>query len=278
MRSIVLRIVAPVALAGLTLVACGGKDLAEGIGASSGGSSSGGSGGGSSGGSVGASSGGSTSSGSSSGSSSGGAGSSGSSFGSSSSASSSGSSGGCVDIDVTTYNQSCVSGSDCISVTGGHLCAGSCLTGGATVNRAEQARYQSAIASVKLGLCTQPILPPPQCIQNKCTLCWGQANDPVGCARDGGSCVDVVPASYDQSCQADTDCIEITAGHLCPGACSCGGATIRASERPRYDATTSGIFGLACPCAAGPRPKCVQDKCINCGYGPNQPPGCSDGG
>jgi hypothetical protein len=76
----------------------------------------------------------------------------------------------------------------------------------------------------------------------------------------------------------DSDCIEITAGHLCPGSCNCGGATIAASANGRYEALTGGLAFVGCPCAVPPRPKCFRNQCINCGYEPNPPPGCGDGG
>jgi hypothetical protein len=92
---------------------------------------------------------------------------------------------GCVNVDVSTYDQSCVQDSDCIDVTTGVLCPDRCQCGGSTINRSEQARYQAATASITGPPCHCPAEGIPQCIQSKCTLCPFGPNPPPGCP-DGG--------------------------------------------------------------------------------------------
>ena len=264
------RFLAPAPWLVVFLLACGGKE--SGRGASSGSSS--GAASGSSSGAAGA--GGGSSTGTS-------AGASGAASGSSSASSGISSSGSsqpmCVDIDLSTYDQSCQSPSDCIVVAGGRHCVGQCLCGGATVNRSEGARYQSAIAGLSPGVCGCPAEVSPSCLGNRCTLCSGTASDPPECAvTDGGACVEIVPTNFDQSCAVASDCVEIVPGTVCPDTCPCGGATIASKDLGRYQALTAGLLHGECPCPFLGTPTCVQNQCINCGgiQQLNPPSGCGD--
>jgi len=184
--------------------------------------------------------------------------------------------GACVNIDLSTYDQSCRQDSDCTLITPGEICPGDCSCGGATVNVSEEARYVAAVSGLQTGVCGCPAEESPRCIQNRCTLCgFGTTG---ACADAGGapSCVTIDPTTYSTSCHVDTDCIDITSGTLCPGSCACGGTAVSASEQARYNAAVAGITSSACPCPSGGTPRCVQSGCVLCG--PGGGPGCPDGG
>jgi hypothetical protein len=118
----------------------------------------------------------------------------------------------------------------------------------------------------------------------------GQAPD-TGSTPEGGSsgdartCVDIDPATYDTSCQIDSDCIDVSGGVICSGYnCLCGGTAISASEQARYNAALASVPagpGPHCNCPYFGRARCVQSQCVICHPGylndPN-PPGCPDGG
>jgi hypothetical protein len=98
----------------------------------------------------------------------------------------------CVDIDVSTYDRSCQTDSDCINVSAGTICSGyNCLCGGATISASEQSRYNAALASVQPGpgpYCSCPYFGRPRCLQAQCVYCpssIGPMPAPPGCP-DGG--------------------------------------------------------------------------------------------
>jgi len=181
-----------------------------------------------------------------------------------------------VDIDLSTYDQSCQQASDCISVTSGEVCTGQCDCPDAVVNESEQGRYDQAISSVELATCFCGDGPEPQCVDNQCTL-GGSVTVEAG-VGDSGVCVDIDLSTYDQSCKVDTDCMDVTAGVVCTGQCACGGSLINVDEQSRYDAAIAGVQTEGCPCPPDGIARCLQDHCTLCGFGPNQPPGCGDGG
>jgi hypothetical protein len=198
----------------------------------------------------------------------------------------SGSGGGsCVDIDLSSYDVSCKADTDCIEITSGQVCSGSCTCGGSSVNASEQARYQAQLSSLQLGQCACPEEPQPQCLGNVCTICRGAPSDPPACGTttvdaglDGPACVNVDLSTYDQSCQTSSDCADITSGEICAGSCECGGSAINNSGLARYQATIAALgTSSECPCPADGALACIQNKCTICGFGPNQPQGCPDG-
>lgn len=91
-------------------------------------------------------------------------------------------------------------------------------------------------------------------------------------------CVNVDLSTYDQSCQADSDCVIVTGGAICSNGCACGGSIINVAGLARYNAATAGVKPLQCPCATAGVPRCIAGRCTICGFGPNRPPGCGDGG
>lgn len=91
---------------------------------------------------------------------------------------------------------------------------------------------------------------------------------------DGTACIDISTSSYQTSCHTAADCVVVTTGHLCPGACFCGGATINASGQAAYEQATQGLGNGGCPCPSGPEPECISGTCTLCYGGPNDPAGC----
>ena len=254
--SIRCTILAP-AMAVLFFAACGGKTSGVYPGGSSGGSSGGSAG---------------SSSGSTGGGSSSGGGSLGSPGPSSSSTSSSGGSSSstdpmCVDINPSSFDQSCNQNSDCVGVASGAFCTGDCFCPDAAINGSGYSQYQAEISSIMPGLCGCPAESPPACSGHTCVPCDQGPDNPPECQEgpdasvaieaSTGACVDIDVTTYDQSCQSDSDCVEITAGQICTDGCLCGGSTINASGLPRYDAAIGSIGNtLACPCASNGHPVC----------------------
>jgi hypothetical protein len=76
----------------------------------------------------------------------------------------------CVDIDVSTYDQSCSQASDCILILAGEVCDGQCACSGFPVNSSEGSRYDEAISGIEFGLCGCPDEFAPQCIGNTCVV------------------------------------------------------------------------------------------------------------
>jgi hypothetical protein len=87
-----------------------------------------------------------------------------------------GSTGTCVDIDLSTYDQSCNTTSDCIDILSGEVCDGTCDCFGSPVNISEQARYDQAISGIEFAECGCPAFPPPQCIGGMCLNCGDPSN------------------------------------------------------------------------------------------------------
>jgi hypothetical protein len=198
----------------------------------------------------------------------------------------------CVDVVLSSYDQSCDQDSDCISITTGVLCS-ECLCGGSPVNKSGEARYQAQVdplISRAGGLtCGCPAGAVPQCLDHTCTVCGPGSTEPACGGGDGGTivsdasadgpgCVDIMASSYDQSCKTASDCIIITAGDVCSGACACGGATINKSSQAAYEAALDGITPAGCPCPASGQPECIGGTCTICGPGSESQPGCPDGG
>jgi hypothetical protein len=214
-------------------------------------------------------------------------------------------SGACVDIDVSTYETSCVANSDCIDVTAGTICDGyECICGGAAINTSGDTRYQAALSSVRPGpgpACQCPYLGRALCVwqgasSGVCTYCPSPGSgqpSPQGCptdAPDGGfaQCIHIDASTYDTSCQIDSDCIDITPGTLCDGyECTCGGAAVNAGGLARYQAALGAVrpgLDLPCECPNLGSPRCVQGPSGGvCTYCPSSlsdapiPAGCPSG-
>jgi hypothetical protein len=202
----------------------------------------------------------------------------------------------CVDIDPASFATSCTQDSDCVDVTTGKLCTGSCQCGGTAINTSGQSRYESDIAAIGRGAaCPCPFEGEPRCVQGACTLC-GPGDTTAGCSDggtgqddgggpsdagspDGGgpvdarpACVDIVLSSFDVSCNSPTDCVMVTSGEICTGGCACGGSAINKSSLSRYDEEISGLKTAECPCVAEGTLGCLHGTCTVCGPGAPCPP------
>jgi hypothetical protein len=93
-------------------------------------------------------------------------------------------SGVCVDIQLSSFDTSCTTSADCVSVTTGTICTGSCACGGSTINVSDQAKYDAELSSVHPAECPCVSAGAPQCVGSTCTICGG-ASSPPGCV-DGG--------------------------------------------------------------------------------------------
>ena len=92
-------------------------------------------------------------------------------------------SGVCVDIDLSTYDQSCTQDSDCFVVTSGEICSGECaLEGGSAVNVSGRQRYLAAVAPIEVAdeslpfTCAYPAWTT-VCAAGQCSVCTGGAVD-----------------------------------------------------------------------------------------------------
>ncbi len=197
----------------------------------------------------------------------------------------------CVDIVLSSYDRSCTTTADCVDITSGIVCSGSCACGGSTVNKSGQARYEAALSGLSLEACPCVANGEPACVKGTCTLCAFDSDEP-GCndggfpildsgggkgGPDAGRCVDVKLSSYDRSCTTSKDCISITSGELCDGTCECGGSTINQSGEAAYEKAISGVKFGACECPFFGDPECVHGQCALCGAGSSTPE-CPDGG
>jgi hypothetical protein len=194
----------------------------------------------------------------------------------------------CVDIELSSYDRSCIATSDCTAISTGPICPGSCACGDAPVNKSGVARYEAAISGIRLGsrcLCIDEGTP--TCVGGSCILCPFGSKVPGctdgGASSDGGSesdaarCVDVELSTFDPSCNTSSDCVSITAGEVCSGECLCGGdSAINQSGLNRYEAEISGLKFADCDCPVSPMPQCIHGQCTMCG--PGTAGSCPDGG
>lgn len=86
---------------------------------------------------------------------------------------------------------------------------------------------------------------------------------------DGGGCVVLDPASFDTSCQVDSDCELIFAGTLCPGwECLCdNNAAINVASMSAYGQLFRSVssMGPACECPISTAlggASCVAQECV----------------
>ncbi len=78
--------------------------------------------------------------------------------------------GRCVDIELSTYDQSCTQTSDCVLIQTGEVCSGQCACGGEPVNISEKPRYQQATSGIGFGTCSCPLEFAPICFEKRCIL------------------------------------------------------------------------------------------------------------
>jgi hypothetical protein len=79
---------------------------------------------------------------------------------------------GCVNVDLSTYDRSCRSSSDCSTVTAGVLCPPVCLCPNAAINKSGATRYWQTLASLppsSFPFCSCPNEEGAACNQGVCT-------------------------------------------------------------------------------------------------------------
>jgi hypothetical protein len=198
----------------------------------------------------------------------------------------------CVDIDLSSYDRSCTTSSDCIAISAGTLCSTGCLCGGSTINKSGDDRYQATLAQLSSGgpVCDCPFFGQSECHHGSCTLCSGPTANPecsdggttvsdgsVGdevVTADAGRCVEVDLADYDQSCKSPSDCTLIKSGAVCAGSCNCGASPVNISGEAKYEKAVSGITFEDCPCVSPGPLDCIGGKCTVCSGTTH----CPDGG
>jgi hypothetical protein len=74
----------------------------------------------------------------------------------------------CVEIDLSAYDLSCGTASDCIPIQTGEVCSGSCDCGGTLVNVSGQAKYDEAVSGLVFDACPCVAGPAADCIQGRC--------------------------------------------------------------------------------------------------------------
>ena len=81
----------------------------------------------------------------------------------------------CVTIDPSTYDLSCHTDADCVTVSAGTICAGyNGICGGSTINADGLVRYDAELGSIPQGpgpYCSCPYFGSPHCLQGTCTFC-----------------------------------------------------------------------------------------------------------
>jgi hypothetical protein len=180
-------------------------------------------------------------------------------------------------VDPSAYDRSCTTASDCAFIGSGEICDEQCSCAEALINSSGLARYQQAISSIDPATCFCGDPGEPACLGGQCVVESGVTVD-AG-PPDAGFCVDVDLSTYDTSCKADGDCINVTAGLICDGDCLCGGsAAINVDGQARYEATIAPVQQAACECPVSGAPRCIARQCTLCGPGTNPFHECPDGG
>jgi hypothetical protein len=105
---------------------------------------------------------------------------------------------------------------------------------------------------------------------------------------DSGPCM-ISASNYDQSCNVDTDCWEVSSGDYCSAICRCGTSAINVEALAQFNADVSktprgsGALGnVSCYCPFLWGPCCRQGKCVGergaCLSPADTLPACADAG
>jgi hypothetical protein len=93
----------------------------------------------------------------------------------------------CVDIDVSTYDQSCTKSDDCLAIASQTQCNWGCLCPDAAVNVSGQARYEQATGALPdLGDCGCPATRYACCVDDRCVTSLSSCADSLS-PVDGGT-------------------------------------------------------------------------------------------
>src|SRR5580658_820236 len=110
-----------------------------------------------------------------------------------------------------------------------------------------------------------------------------------GPETDDGTCV-ISASNYDQSCNVDSDCVEISSGDYCSATfCQCGGSVINVGALAQFKADVSktpigsgALMGTVCGCSVPAGPCCRQGMCKagfgDCSSPADTLPACADAG
>lgn len=79
----------------------------------------------------------------------------------------------CVNVDPTSFSQACTVASDCVTVTTGMVCEGSCGCGNSLINKSELGAYAAATSGITFGGCPCPPPLPPACTAGQCVTSGG---------------------------------------------------------------------------------------------------------
>jgi hypothetical protein len=194
----------------------------------------------------------------------------------------------CVDVSPSSFGQSCTTLQDCTVVATGILCDGECGCPSTPINLASLPQYETDTESLQLSACPCPFEGTLSCVNGTCTVC-GPGGGPCAVDAgppppppppDAGTCVDLTQSMFDSSCNEDSDCIEVSLGHLCSRGCLCGGSAINQSAEAEWqqDILPISIDGPVCGCPFLGSPRCIDNECISCGGDGQSPPGCPDAG
>jgi hypothetical protein len=187
----------------------------------------------------------------------------------------------CVQVEATMFDTSCTTSADCAPITAGLLCPMGCLCRNAAINASSVDAWEQLVDPLGLVGCHCATEGTPTCVAGQCVMCGNQFGDPPGCEAEAGTCVDIDPASFDESCQSDMDCTLAPTGKVCSGECGCGGGAVSRSAATsiQSELTSSSIQLSACPCPPpGTWSRCVDGTCTGCPVGGGGPSGCPDGG
>lgn len=100
--------------------------------------------------------------------------------------------GACVEIDLSSYDQTCKEDTDCAAAGGGTFCAGGpfCNCPSSTINVDGMSRYKAALEDARsriapgVGGCLCPTFGSPRCVSSHCKLCGGLSGE-TGCPDAG---------------------------------------------------------------------------------------------
>jgi hypothetical protein len=111
----------------------------------------------------------------------------------------------------------------------------------------------------------------------------------AGADMYSGPCT-ISASNYDQACNVDSDCAEVSSGDYCSATiCRCGGSVVNVGALAQFNADVSktplgsgALMGATCGCAVPGGPCCRQGMCQN-GYGncsapADTLPACADAG
>jgi hypothetical protein len=76
----------------------------------------------------------------------------------------------CVYVDPTSFSKACVKASDCVMVTTGELCSGSCDCGNTPISASAESQWQEDVAGIQFAACPCFAPPPPACVNDLCVV------------------------------------------------------------------------------------------------------------